>query len=208
MREIVQEFGVEGCDAINDGQLALRAAARKHHLDVMAILTEAGGVDTAGLALGAAAANGREESVKFLLRQRCKEGNNSNVDDVYINARPNGCTPLTASIHSCFSQAPKILRLLIDAGTDTTTAVRAANSQGELEFNRSPLAVTTSCLREKILQRANLLRRSTCTGWRPSVACCCESRQSTRCRGDGQAMLPLAAMLQGVVPSRICQHSG
>ncbi|CAM9382555.1 unnamed protein product [Ectocarpus sp. 8 AP-2014] len=156
VRELVQEFGVEGCDATNDGREALRAATIKQHLDVMAILTMAGVVDTAGLALRAAAANGREESVKFLLRQRCKESNSSSVDDVYINARPNGYTPLAASIHSCFSQAPRIVRLLIDAGADTTSAVGITNSQGELEFNDTPLAVTTSCLREKILAEGKL----------------------------------------------------
>ncbi|CAM9237349.1 unnamed protein product [Ectocarpus sp. 12 AP-2014] len=149
VRELVQEFGVKGCDVANDGQLALRAAARKQHLDVMTILTEAGVVDTAGLAFCSAAANGREESVKFLLRQRCKESNSSSVDDVYINARPNGCTPLAASIRSCSSQAPRIVRLLIDAGADTTSAVRVTNSQGELEFNGTPLAFTATCLRKK-----------------------------------------------------------
>ncbi|CAM9443887.1 unnamed protein product [Ectocarpus fasciculatus] len=121
------------------------------HLDVMAILTGAGVVD-GGNALHGAVANGREASVKFLLRQRHQESNSSSVDGAYINARASdGCTLMVWSIQSCFSQAPRIVRLLVDAGADTTSAVRVTDSQGEVKFNDTPLAITTSYLREKIV---------------------------------------------------------
>ncbi|CAM9581948.1 unnamed protein product [Ectocarpus fasciculatus] len=151
VRELVQELGIEGCDDSSGGRLALYLAATNQHLDVMAILTGAGVVDR-GNALRGAVTNGCEASVKFLLRQRHQESNSSSVDGAYINARAsNGCTPMVCSIHSCFSQAPRIVRLLVDAGADTTSAARVTDSQGELEFNGTLLAVTTSCLREKTL---------------------------------------------------------
>ncbi|CAM9482026.1 unnamed protein product [Ectocarpus sp. 4 AP-2014] len=116
----------------------------------MAILTGAGVVDTTGLALLGAAGHGREVSVKFLVRQRHKESTCS-VEDAYTNAcNTEGYTPLVFSIHSCFSQAPRIARLLADAGADMTSAVQVIDSMGEMIFNGTPLAFTTSRLREKI----------------------------------------------------------
>ncbi|CAM9703108.1 unnamed protein product [Ectocarpus sp. 13 AM-2016] len=150
VRELVQQLGIEGCDPKNGGEPALYVAASEQHVDIMAILTNAGVVDTTGLALLGAAGHGREVSVKFLLRQRHKESKGG-VEDAYMNARNiDGYTPLVFSIHSCFSQAPRIARLLADAGADMTSAVQVINSMGELVFDGTPLAFTTSRLREKI----------------------------------------------------------
>ncbi|CAM9577081.1 unnamed protein product, partial [Ectocarpus fasciculatus] len=149
VRELVEEFGVDDCDAIHAGVSALALAASNQHLDIMAILTGAGVVDT-GLALFVSAGFGLEASVKFLLRQRHKESNNSSVEVASINAQDSsGYTPLLVCIMACLSQAPRIVRLLIDAGADTTSPVRSMSSKGELEFNGTPLAATTSCLRNK-----------------------------------------------------------
>ncbi|CAM9984453.1 unnamed protein product, partial [Ectocarpus fasciculatus] len=72
VRELVDELGIDGCDATHAGKRALCLASKYQHLGVMAILTEAGVVDD-GSVLAQAAKNGREASVKFLLRQRYKE---------------------------------------------------------------------------------------------------------------------------------------
>ncbi|CBJ32087.1 EsV-1-199 [Ectocarpus siliculosus] len=73
VRELVEQLGIEGCDPKKGGEPALHVAASDQHVDIMAILTGAGVVDTTGLALIGAAGHGREVSAKFLLRQRHKE---------------------------------------------------------------------------------------------------------------------------------------
>ncbi|CAM9577014.1 unnamed protein product, partial [Ectocarpus fasciculatus] len=80
-----------------------------------------------------AAGKGHEAPVKFLLRQRYKERNSSSVEDSYMNAHKiDGLTPLMFSIgSSCCSQAPRMVRLLIEAGADTTMPARSVNSKGE-----------------------------------------------------------------------------
>lgn len=64
----MQPRGIEGCGGASGGVDALNPAAQDQHLEVMATLTNAGVVDT-GVALLAAAENGREGAVKFLLQQ-------------------------------------------------------------------------------------------------------------------------------------------
>ncbi|CAM9733507.1 unnamed protein product [Ectocarpus fasciculatus] len=152
VRELLQQFGIEGCGARGTGVYALVYAAAKQRLDVMAILTGAGVADN-GLALIEAADRGREASVKFLLRQQHEESKGS-VEDAYIkNAiTSNGNTPLFAILAKAayFSQAPRIVRLLVDAGADTTSPIRITDSKGELLFNGTPLALTSSWLREEL----------------------------------------------------------
>lgn len=73
------------------------------------------------------------------------------VEDAYLNARDTeGYTPLVFLIHTCFSQAPRIAWLLADAGADMTSPVQVINWKGELILNDTPLAFTTSRLRQKI----------------------------------------------------------
>ncbi|CBN75182.1 EsV-1-199 [Ectocarpus siliculosus] len=120
------------------------------HMDIMAILTGAGVRDAMGYVLLGTAGLGREASVQFLLRQRRKESEMS--VHAYANSSDgSGMTPLSCSIEWCSSGNPRIVRLLVDAGADTTSTVRVTNLNGGVEYNDTPLAVTTSLLREKVV---------------------------------------------------------
>ncbi|CAM9322541.1 unnamed protein product [Ectocarpus sp. 4 AP-2014] len=152
VRGLVQELGIEGCDATSAGVHALAFAASKQHLDIMAILTGAGVVDT-GKALYLAAGMGHEASVKFLLRHRHKEGR-CGVEDAYVNAcEIDGNTPLVVCIQGCLSHAPRILRMLVDAGADSTSPILVMNLKGQVIFTGTPLAFTRLRLRDKIVAK-------------------------------------------------------
>ena len=108
----------------------------------MASLTDSGVVDT-GQALITAAKYGGEVSVKFLLQQ--EKGNTKDLH-IYVNACCClGNTPLSNGIAGA---SPRTVRLLVDAGADTTSAVRTTDG-GEVVFNGTPLALATRYLREK-----------------------------------------------------------
>lgn len=66
VRELIETVGIEGCGGESGGADALEAAAQEGHLGIMAILMDAGVVDT-GIALHTAAGCGREAAVEFLL---------------------------------------------------------------------------------------------------------------------------------------------
>ncbi|CAM9291236.1 unnamed protein product [Ectocarpus sp. 8 AP-2014] len=150
VRELNHKRGIQGCDAYNAGKQALRVAASGQHLDVMAILTAAGVVDD-GMALLEAARSGCDASIKHLLRQRHKESKGS-VDFAYVNTRgPDGHTPLFCGVRWCSPHAPRIVRLLIDAGADATSPIRLTNSKGQLAFMGTPLVFTTSRIRCKVV---------------------------------------------------------
>lgn len=143
VRELLRQLGIGGCGGESAGQGALNLATEQVHVDVMALLTEAGVVDT-GMALVAASAIGREASVKFLLQQHLEPLADR---DGYINNTldQSGATPLFASTTVT---SPRIARLLIDAGADTTLSVPLKSSTGcEVKF--TPLAFTILTLRDK-----------------------------------------------------------
>lgn len=147
-RELVRRRGIEGCGGESGGVNALRLAARGQHLDIMSALTDAGVVDT-GEALSNAAECGREGSVLFLLRQRRRQGGalilrnartaGAGTPYVETNDSLTGTTPLFMCIAFCASNAPRVARLLIDAGADTTSAVRIRHVPGASD---TPLALT------------------------------------------------------------------
>lgn len=105
-------------------------------------------VDT-GIALAKAAHHGLERSVKFLLKRR--EGNTTGGIGYLNNTQePFGRTPLICAINLgtdglCHR---RIVRLLIDAGADTTLAARFA-TQSFVE--RTPLAFATDLFRFKTI---------------------------------------------------------
>ncbi len=137
VRELIQGLGIEGCGGASGGADALRAAATNQHVDIMRVLADAGVADTGRDALALAAALGREQSVKFLLQQQV-DGETQNVD-FYLNSRDEmGSTPLAYALDPCSS--PRVVRLLVDAGADTTSAVRFPTSAG---FDETPLAFIT-----------------------------------------------------------------
>ena len=121
--DLVRQVGIEGCGGASRGADAPCHASVNWHVDVMTALTEAGVVDS-GRALVHAVAGGCEAAVKFLLQ---KEGTSSGKS-VYVNCRDScyGTSPLlVATGHLGFSSpSPRIVRLLVDAGSDTASAVR------------------------------------------------------------------------------------
>ncbi len=140
VRELLQKVGIEGCGGVGGGVYALCLATTEQHLDIMALLTDAGVVDN-GISLAAATEGGQETSVKFLLQQ--------NKGDAYVNSR--GGTPLLLALGfgGISSPSPRMVRLLVEAGVDTTSAVRVTNTRVEVGVNGTPLVVVSHVLREK-----------------------------------------------------------
>lgn len=138
VRELIQQAGIKGCGGASGGETALQIAAQDQCMAIMATLTEAGVVDT-GTALSTATCYGRKASAKFLLQQQ--EARNPTGRDAYLRARDStGRTPLFCCIEFCPS--PRMVRLLIDAGADTSAAVKIAKPLGTGVFNSTPLAWT------------------------------------------------------------------
>lgn len=77
VRELLRWCGIEGCGGVSGGVYALESAAVSYvtdisnHIDIMAVLTNAGVVDD-GTALIAAATKGRGAAAKFLLQHQGK----------------------------------------------------------------------------------------------------------------------------------------
>lgn len=94
--KLIWQFGIEGCAGDSGGVEALNLAAQQQHVDIMAILTAAGVVDT-GFALAMATGRGREASVKFLLQQHDGDAGGKRA---YVNNTSNilGIAPLILSI--------------------------------------------------------------------------------------------------------------
>lgn len=92
--------------------------------------------------------------MSFLLQHHRKNGNSAN-DCAYVSFRSDfhaGSTPLFAACgFSRASFSPRIVRLLVDAGADTTSPVRTYGNQGALVKNETPLFLTTQCLRTKMI---------------------------------------------------------
>lgn len=152
-RELVQQLGMEGCGGASGGVNALRLAARGQYVDIMTVLTDAGVIDT-GVALVDAAECGRLAAIKFLLQQQQKrkadtrEGAYANATDPYC-----GTTPLMVCIAFCRKNSPKVVRSLVDAGADTTSAVRITTRGGGLVlFDDTPLSLVVHNLGGKKIQ--------------------------------------------------------
>lgn len=144
--ELLQQVGLRGCGGEASGVNALRLAAENQHLEIMAALTDAGVVDT-GVALVGAAGGGREASVKYLLRNEPKA---TTLEFPYVMG--GGVrNPLFGSVQGC---SPRVVRLLIDAGADTTGTI--TTHLINLETNRpeevktfKPLDLAERSIREK-----------------------------------------------------------
>ena len=143
VRLLIQEFGIEGCGGASGGVRALELAAQIQHVEVMAVLTNAGVVDT-GKALGAAACFGQELAVKFLLEawKRNRRGGQGAAHYLDASSCPYGRNALLDSIHGRHPCSSRITRMLVDAGADTASAVRLTDSRGVVAFNDTPLAYT------------------------------------------------------------------
>lgn len=167
VRELLRRFGAKGCGGSSGGEQALLMAAMQQDVEIMAMLTEAG-VSDPGPALVTTSGCGRWLAVKLLLRQKeaasWRSGDNA-VLSYYVNTRDQfRYTPLFRSIGAYVDHgsnnvyveqycplkcSPKIARLLIEAGANTTSPVRATIAPGGKSYNYTPLAFANGCLREK-----------------------------------------------------------
>ncbi|CAM9112204.1 unnamed protein product [Ectocarpus sp. 4 AP-2014] len=125
VNELIRQVGIGGCGGSSGGVRALQQAARNKHLDVLTALTNTGVVDT-GSALRAAAAFGGVAPLKFLLEQA--RARKTTGGPSYVNTRSGvGLTPLLVGIQQC---RPRVVRLLVEAGADTTSTVPIDGSPG------------------------------------------------------------------------------
>lgn len=160
VREMNECFGFERCGGETGGIGALCAAAGKQHIDVLAVMTDAGMIDT-GAALTAAAECSCEESVKYLLQQKQLQNERKTATNTtapipvekYVNAFDSyGRSPLLFAM-GCFGMctaSKRIVRMLVDAGVDTTSILRVSGEQeGDPMFDTTPLALANRSLREK-----------------------------------------------------------
>ena len=150
VRELVRQVGIERCGGASRGENALRVAALFQQLDTMAVLADAGVVDT-GMVLLSVTAAGCELSVKLLLQLK---GGKNGGRAAYANLRDtSGGTPLLIALGlsgiSCPSPFPRIVRLLVDAGANTASVARVTNSDGKVKFLGTPLAIVSRILGEK-----------------------------------------------------------
>lgn len=141
VHELIDQLGIEGCGGASAGVDALRQAAGYQHLGILSILTDAGVLDT-GEAVIEAAKYGREASLQYLLRQHWRQ---TPGERAYINnvCDSSGKTLLFCSIANWRHNTTRIVRLLVDAGADTTSAVRLTG------WNGTPLAFAAVFLRVK-----------------------------------------------------------
>ncbi len=189
-RELLQQVGLDGCGGACRGVQAFSLAAIVGRpVDTLAALTQAGVVDN-GMALAAAAANRRDLSLKFLLQQM-------KGDDVaaYVNSRDNhGNTPVLYAVGSggiFFSPSPRILRLLVDAGADTTSAVRVRNTA-----NETPLALVPLCSARRNIRKGRHGGAATQAGGHPAPV--------VAGRSNSCGLVPVA----GCIPSMIANTRG
>lgn len=153
VRELILQVGIEGCGGARIGWKALMYAVKKQHVGVMAVLFDAGVVGIGPQCLYVACKLGLEASMKYLLRrQQTTGGERGRGDFADAVVSSDRATPLVVAICSGHSRSPRIVRLLIDAGADTTSAVRITDldTAGKKELsNETPLALTDRYLREK-----------------------------------------------------------
>lgn len=148
--ELISKVGRHGCGGVSDGENALRLASGDGHLNIVALLTEAGVDDTTGTALGRAARSGHEACFKFLL-QRQEERGSAGVGHYVNKPDARGATPVFSAIEACPPRAQRIVRLLLDAGAETASTLRVTDPMGKPFYSGTPLSWATRCLHEKVL---------------------------------------------------------
>ena len=194
VRALIQQRGIIACAGESGGVDALTVvAAQKGHAEIVGMLVDAGVVDT-GKALIAAARWGGGVVVTFLLQQRKLAGSPPGLAG-YVNFCDDvGSTPLFGSIDAYPDYegmpgqvSPRVVRLLLDAGADTSSSVHVTDtSGGAVLFSGTSLAFTTGCLlREKKRRCKKKAPSGTCTGWRRPAACCCGWKQCVPSLGCG-----------------------
>lgn len=223
--ELVQQLGIRGCGGESGGVNALRLAARGQYLDIMSVLAGAGVVDT-GEALINAAECGREGSVMYLLQQQQQKGDTAGGAQPYVESKASftGTTPLFTCIAFCASNAPKVARLLVDAGADATSALRILHVPGGC--SDTPLALTLRYLRlksvngtpatEEQMHKLEAIRRlllqvpavhAVAWLWPSTNPVVAQAAEGTRVFGTVSISTPLASMLP-TLRRRASRHGG
>eukprot|EP00903_Cladosiphon_okamuranus_P022908 g21100.t1 len=91
--------------------------------------------------------------VKFLLQRqqwREQQQRGESSGDAYVNATGHGgLTPIYSAVVHCKSFAPKVVRLLVDAGADTTFPVRMTEGAGGEAWSDTPLGYVYDALKYK-----------------------------------------------------------
>lgn len=147
VRELLQEYGIQGCGGASGGVDALAVAAVDDHVAVMEMLTNAGVVDK-GVALLTAAENCREAAVKFLLQHMKQTTRRARA--AYLNALgSSGQTPLFGAIVAAKFSSSRVVRLLADAGADMASPVRLTDKAGMVFFNDTAMAFVHHFLTNK-----------------------------------------------------------
>ena len=150
VHELIRMVGIGGCGGATAGSNALLVAAERNHVDVIVVLIHAGVVDT-GKALHHACLFGSEAAAKFLVQQRRKVWGANGTKGNYVESilLPYRYTPLVSSFFVGPACSPRIVRLLVDAGADTTSAVRIITEWGGLVAFETPLGLASIALRDK-----------------------------------------------------------
>lgn len=205
VREVIDRLGIEGCGGASAGVDALRQAAGYQHLGILSMLTDAGVLDT-GEAVIQAAVYGREASLRFLLRRHWRQ---TPGERAYINGicDSSGKTLLFCNIANWRHNATRIVRLLVDAGADVTSAVRLTGAGNGVVFDDTPLAFAEFFLRvkkragedatEEQLQQLEAVRRLLlqveaihAISWLwPSASCFVSADEDSRKRTEGSTPL-------------------
>ncbi|CAM9346818.1 unnamed protein product [Scytosiphon promiscuus] len=143
LRELITWFRIAGRGGSNDVVRAVHVAVSKDRVDVMAVLFDGGLVDAGEVLLGSTL-SGSAACLKFLLQQQ-DHGNLAAYVNVFDHV---GRTPLLCSVASGLCP-PSFVRLLLDAGADTTVAARFWMPREGGVFHGTPLAFAARSLRTK-----------------------------------------------------------
>lgn len=160
VRMMIEQFGIQGCGGQTGGIGTLCVAAGKEDIDTMTAIMDAGVIDT-GAALAAAAECSCEASVKFLLQKEQQQRGRktgTNVEGEYVNKLDDyERTPLLFAM-GCFGlcfPSPRIVRMLVDAGANTTSVIRVTGEEGSVIFLITPQELANRSLREKRVKHEN-----------------------------------------------------
>ncbi|CAM9171215.1 unnamed protein product [Ectocarpus sp. 8 AP-2014] len=151
VRDLLQHSGIVGCGGASVGVDALRLAAQFQQVNIMTMLIEAGVANTTK-ALIIAAGYGRARAMKLILEQH--EGGSAGLA-AYVNDTQDHLrrTALLSSIDTYDDQSssPRVVRLLIDAGADTTSAAPFESAENQVVYNDTPLEYAGRKLHEKAI---------------------------------------------------------
>lgn len=183
VRELIHQFGIEGCGGESGGVRALHMAMMNldaKNTDVLAILADAGVVDEDGVLLGVAAKRGNEVAVKFLLQRQQRQQQPEKAWEERVPptstspaaSEGSWLMPLVDATKICVCgnrPSPRVVRLLVDAAA-TVTRHRPFKREGRSGRRNAPgFGEPASSARKKPGGARPTMRR--CSGWRPSAAC-------------------------------------